>query len=100
MFAFDIAFYFAVSTSCPFLVVTELFYGVGGGNVSQLLCLEYLSLFFMAYFTMSISQSMQDGIGKFLNCYCCNCHSERRWGEAKVTLPQAYCISLPCDTAL
>lgn len=31
MFAFDIAFYFAVSTNYLILVVTELFCGVGEG---------------------------------------------------------------------
>jgi hypothetical protein len=38
-------------------------------------------------------------IGKFPDCYCCNCLGEIRW-EAKVILPQAYCITLPRDIAL
>jgi hypothetical protein len=41
------------------------------------------------------------GIGKFPDCYCCNCFGEKTMRvEAKVTLPQAYCISLPRDTML
>jgi hypothetical protein len=41
-----------------------------------------------------------DGIGKFLDCYCCNCLSDEDESEAKITLLQAYYIILPCDTTL
>jgi hypothetical protein len=44
---------------------------------------------------------IRDAIGKLPDCYCCNCHGERRGrGEAKATLPQAYYTSLPRDNAL
>jgi hypothetical protein len=40
--------------------------------------------------------NIRGGIGKFLDCYCCNWLGERRW-ESR---PRSHCIILPRDTAL